>query len=607
MNKCGAVALWCFGLLMVSGWTPTHAVVRVGAESQQSVKRLVRGDHYVIVLDISRSVRTSEELLEALPADLSHRLRGQKFQLLFSKPRSLGAYEAWVQFEVDQSESGESAVEAIQSSGLLMDVHNDFEYQGEPREALAINDPLFSKQKHHVLMRSQTAWNFGFGLSSIVVAVTDDGVDIDHEDLKNSIWTNKKEIPDNGIDDDENGYIDDVYGWDFSSNDNDPRPSSSFWGVADHGTHVAGIIAAEANNRVGISGAAPRVKVMPLRFYGSGAWTSSVIARTYAYAVDNGARIISTSYNVDGFVGDAVYEAALDYAHDNGVLVFNSAGNNGQKNPRRQIFDQMLLVCSTEVADGKEDVRSDFSNYGTKIDLCAPGSDILSTVPKNGYEEMSGTSMATPNAAGVAALIWSAFPGYSRDQVASMLLGTSDSITEKNSGLNDLLGTGRVNAMRGILSRPRAPVIFGGELGQKEKSQWVGVAQIKVRLAGIFSKPSIENIRNWRLVRETEAATAEGEESLVPISLVSTYKVGTNELVFETDEVLPAGSYRFIGRTSAIKDPFNRPVESESGAGDEFVYSFEAPEPVAVVLPPSTSDEPTFEDPEPTLDPTAPI
>ncbi len=327
------------------------------------------------------------------------------------------------------------------------------------------------------------------------MGITDDGIDLDHEDLKNNIWKNSKEVPNNRIDDDNNGYIDDVYGWDFISNDNDPRPDRSSYGVADHGTHVAGIVAGDVNNGVGIVGAAPRVKLMPLKFYGSGAWTSAIVARAYAYAADNGAKIISTSYNVDSFVGDPVYEAALDYAYDKGVLIFNSAGNNGMKDPARGKLDQFLLVCSTEIKPEAADKKSSFSNYGARIDICSPGSDILSTIPDDGYEEMSGTSMATPNAAGVAALIWSIFPRWTREQVAAQLLGTTEIIESKNTAYSGMLGTGRTSSLRAALDRARLPEIKSATTLENTIEGRRGVAGINVIFKGFSIKTLLRTPR----------------------------------------------------------------------------------------------------------------
>jgi subtilisin family serine protease len=337
------------------------------------------------------------------------------------------------------------------SNGVVWAQPN-YEYIGNALE-VEPNDPRFAEQFHHTIINTPMAWEVEMGSSDIVVAVTDNGFDLEHDDLKNSYWVNEDEIADNGIDDDNNGYIDDVNAWNFSANNNNPRPNGN-----SHGTHVAGIIAAEMNNAVGVAGVAPGVKVMPVKFYGEGSWTSEVVANSYAYAVNNGANIISTSFNIDGFVNDQVYKDAIKMVRDNGVLLFNSAGNGNRENPPRRIFEEVVLVCSTK-SDGSRrssaDERSRFSNYGQGIDVCAPGDPILA--PVNGqyqgasrYGEMSGTSMAAPTAAAVAALIWSKYPDFTAEQVLEKLYNTADDISERNSRYRGKLGAGRVNAFRAV-------------------------------------------------------------------------------------------------------------------------------------------------------------
>ena len=347
-------------------------------------------------------------------------------------------------------------VEGNQKAFSGYKVYPNYEYFGEFKEsAVSVNDEKFGKQYHHVMINSLKAWETTFGEKEIIVAVTDNEFQLDHEDLETSWWKNPNEIADNGIDDDGNGYIDDVYGWDFIEGDNNVDSKDE----TTHGTHVAGIIAATANNSVGGTGIAPGVRVMPLRWYSSKkSWTSAIVAETYHYAVDHGAKIISTSYNIDGLVDDELYIEAVKYARDHDVLIFNSAGNLGAKNPTRQKMEDVILVCSVKSASSSnQDVRSRFSNYGTGIDICAPGDPILAPVQNNGwfgaqnrYGELQGTSMATPVAAAVAALIWSAHPNYSDEEVRQKLYDSADSITAKNPTISDLLGAGRVNAAKAV-------------------------------------------------------------------------------------------------------------------------------------------------------------
>jgi subtilisin family serine protease len=327
----------------------------------------------------------------------------------------------------------------------------NYEYHGNYLES-APNDPRATEQFHHTMIKTNLAWNTTQGDSELIVAVTDNEFEMDHDDMKGQWWTNSDEIAGNGIDDDGNGYIDDVNGWDFI--EQGPNPDHD--GGPTHGTHVAGIIAAKANNGIGVAGIAPNVKIMPLRWYGTERpWTSAIILETYTYAVDNGAKIINTSYNIDGLVDDAAYLEAIDYIVQNDVLLFNSAGNSAKKNPPRQKIEEIVLVCSVKSKDERgADKKSSFSNYGDGIDVCAPGDPILapvqgrsSTTGESRYGELQGTSMAAPVAAAVAALIWSHNPNFTALDVRETLERTADNIDDVNSRrFRGFLGKGRVNA-----------------------------------------------------------------------------------------------------------------------------------------------------------------
>ncbi len=341
----------------------------------------------------------------------------------------------------------------VKSLQFAEEVYPNYAYYGEYKEYAEGDFNInYKKQNHHKMIRTAKAWNITQGSSEIVVAVTDNEFQMNHKDLVDAWWVNEKEIPANGIDDDNNGYIDDVNGWDFMGEDNDMDELTS----STHGTHVAGIVAGRMNHKINVSGVAPKVKVMPLRWYGrEREWTSAIIMEAYMYAVDNGADIISTSYNIDRFVDDQAYLAAVNYAKENNVLVFNSAGNGAEKDPPRGKIKDIVLVCSIKnkgwFGVGK---KSSFSNYGKEIDICAPGDPIYSTVQiKIGgarYGELSGTSMATPVVAGVAALIWSANPNFSPADVLKRLYDSADDLDAKNAKYKGMLGAGMVNAFNAL-------------------------------------------------------------------------------------------------------------------------------------------------------------
>ena len=255
----------------------------------------------------------------------------------------------------------------------------------------------------------------------IIVAVVDTGVDHDHEDLKDIMWTNGKEILGNGKDDDNNGYIDDVHGINTLVRDASGKATMNTQASHWHGTHVAGTIAATQNNGLGITGVANNVKIMALRTVPDNAdELDSDIVEAFSYAAKNGAKIINCSFgkatNEGGMiVRDVINEIGRKY----GVLVIASAGNdsngpliwhNNDTSPKYPAaFDSAnLLVIASTTNTG---ALSNFSNIGPKtVDIASPGSNIFSTMPGNKYGMASGTSMAAPNASGVAAMVLGYYP-----------------------------------------------------------------------------------------------------------------------------------------------------------------------------------------------------
>lgn len=249
------------------------------------------------------------------------------------------------------------------------------------------------------------------GDSSVVVAVIDTGVDYTHEDLKDNIWVNTKEIPGNGIDDDGNGYIDDVYGVDLETGRDSGMDDNG------HGTHVAGIIAA-SNNHIGVVGLAYNVKLMPIKAgMASGFFNQSQIAKGILYAYNNGADVINMSFG--GSASTIAVQDALETAYTRCVLVA-AAGNDGMPNEGRPItaptYPAALSYVMGVMSVDMWGVESSFTNYdvtaysSVEYEVYAPGSQILSTIPGNRYATWSGTSMAAPYVSAMAALLRSAYP-----------------------------------------------------------------------------------------------------------------------------------------------------------------------------------------------------
>ncbi|MHC4388137.1 MAG: S8 family serine peptidase [Planctomycetota bacterium] len=288
------------------------------------------------------------------------------------------------------------------------------------------------------------AWDITTGSNEIIVAVLDTGVDYTHSDLASNMWVNKDELNgDPGVDDDNNGYVDDIYGYDFVHNDGDPMDDHY------HGTHVAGTIGAVGNNSEGVTGVCWNVKIMALKFLDEtgGGWTDDAIA-CLEYAVLMGANVTNNSYGGSGY--DAAFRETINTAGDAGQIFVAAAGNDdGQNNdstphyPSSYDCQSIIAVLSTD----EDDNISSFSNYGpTTVDLGAPGSDILSCNLGGGYRYAGGTSMATPHVAGACALIWSMNPTLTNSEVKNTILQTVD---ETLTGL--CVSDGRLNLYNALM------------------------------------------------------------------------------------------------------------------------------------------------------------
>lgn len=289
------------------------------------------------------------------------------------------------------------------------------------------------------------AWNLTTGSSSIVVAVLDTGVDRTHADLAQNIWTNQAEASGiSGVDDDGNGYVDDIYGWNFYSNTNSTLDDHG------HGTHVAGTIGAVGNNGTNVAGVNWTVKIMPIKVLGaSGSGTFAAYFNGLAYAAHNGAHV--TSASLGGIVSDSIsyYHSLYDAANTGSMLNVVAAGNEGvniDKDSRLWIpaeIDRSNLI--TVGATDHNDSIASFSNYGTtSVDLTAPGANILSTLWGGGTGYKSGTSMATPHVSGVAALVLSRYPGLIGNP--SGLRNRIEAGVDVVSGHGNIRTGGRLNA-----------------------------------------------------------------------------------------------------------------------------------------------------------------
>jgi len=328
------------------------------------------------------------------------------------------------------------------------------------------------------------AWDIETGDSNIVIAIVDTGVDYNHPDLAANIWDNIAESL-NGIDDDSNGYIDDIRGWDFYNKDNNPIDDYG------HGTHCSGIASAVTNNSVGIAGICWNCTIMPIKIGGSYGIPLDAAADGIIYAADNGADVISMSWG--GYFTSTLISDAIDYAYEKGAALVAAAGNsNTDMKLYPAAYDNVIAVAATNSTDEK----ADFSNYGNWIDLAAPGVDIYSTMPtyevfmndnygySQNYDTCNGTSMACPFVSGLAGLILSKNSSFSPDEICTILKSSTDTVTS-----DYYIGRGRINAYSAILKDSVPLAIINSSLAN---SGLTGVVNISGTANGsLFTNYSI--------------------------------------------------------------------------------------------------------------------
>jgi subtilisin family serine protease/glucose/arabinose dehydrogenase len=313
-------------------------------------------------------------------------------------------------------------------------------------------------------IKAEAAWDLQIGNRNVIVADLDTGVDVNHPDLAANVWTNPGEVFSNGIDDDRNGFVDDVHGWNFVSNNNNILDNNG------HGTHTTGTMAAVGNNGIGVVGVAWQAQIMPVKVLdNTGSGSFSAIANGILYASRMGAKVANMSFGCEGPSScfSQTIENAINVAAQRGMLIVAAAGNTGANNnsttsyPCTSTSPNVICVAATD----QNDRKPAFSNFGSStVDLGAPGVNILSTVPTgscevcapSGYRLLSGTSMATPHVTGAAALLFARFQNLTTDQVKSLLLNNVDRIPSL-SGIT--VTGGRLNVVRALqdTTTPTAP------------------------------------------------------------------------------------------------------------------------------------------------------
>ncbi|MGB3615974.1 MAG: S8 family peptidase [Elainellaceae cyanobacterium] len=300
----------------------------------------------------------------------------------------------------------------------------------------------------------------------VVVAVIDTGVDYSHPDLVSNLWTNLGEIPGNDLDDDGNGYVDDYYGYDFVNSDGDPTDDNG------HGTHIAGIIAADDDNAFGTVGVAPDAKIMVLKVLDEDSEGTTFNAiQAVEYAILMGTDVINASWGGGDYSQDL--SDAIAAAANVGILFVAAAGNAGTNNdiepqyPASYDLDNVISVGASAASDP----LASFSNYGpTSVDLVAPGDQIYSTLPDGSYGTLSGTSMAAPHVTGTVALLRAAYPTLSPNALKAAILKSTDPLPE----LTDVVASGgRLNASQALANG--ATQVSALATDSLTGSQWLGV------------------------------------------------------------------------------------------------------------------------------------
>jgi len=342
------------------------------------------------------------------------------------------------QIEFSSTEPIEKLVNAILKTGLV--IYAEPKYL--PKLLFTPNDPSISPLQYFLgKIQAYAAWDLQQGDTNVVIGITDTGSDLDHPDLEPNLKYNFAD-PIDGTDNDGDGFTDNFRGWDLGENDNNASV-----GASNHGSHVSGCSSAATNNGSGVAAPGFNCKFLPVKIAdASGALTEAY--EGIAYAADAGCQIINCSWGGGG--GGSFGQDIVDYATINqNSLVIAAAGNdNSSLSFFPASYNNVLSVASTSNSDAK----SSFSNYGANIDVCAPGSNIYTAMSNNTYGSMSGTSMASPVAAGAAAIILSEFPTMTALQVGEQLRVTCDNIyaIPSNTIYQNQLGKGRINMFRAL-------------------------------------------------------------------------------------------------------------------------------------------------------------
>ncbi|NOX88694.1 MAG: S8 family serine peptidase [Calditrichaeota bacterium] len=401
-----------------------------------------------------------------------------------NQPRFL---KSWLQIKI-QSDADKNYLDDLINRGLVEKAEPVGYFKVKP----FTNDSLIDRQWYLQKIGIPQAWQKTQGDSSVIVAIIDTGIDYRHPDLQGCIWRNPGEAGGKaGYDDDGNGLIDDIIGWDFTD-----APRFADWGdyqtpdsdpmdefMGGHGTQIAGIIAAKSDNLIGISGIAPGLKIMNLRAgTASGYLEEDDVIRALLYALDKGAKIVNMSFG--DLQASALFHDVVNYLWKNGVLLVAAAGNSGTNEVFYPAgFEETVAVGSS----AKDDWLAGFSNYGYVLDLIAPGVDIVSTAPDGKYGTVSGTSFSAPMVSAVSGLILSQNPEFNNEQVRNILKSSAAHHASLKPGKQT--GAGRVDAYRAL------QIQKGGELRIIYPAQSSAIAKDTLFITATAYHPDLKTVK----------------------------------------------------------------------------------------------------------------
>lgn len=327
---------------------------------------------------------------------------------------------ALVRFPADSGRGIDRALVGLRGHPDVLHAEPDYllELAGTP------DDPRYAQQWALPMIGAPAAWDVQTGSTAIRVAVLDTGCDYNHPDLAANLWVNSAEIPGNGIDDDSNGYVDDVRGWDFGDGDSDPMDPFG------HGTNVAGILGAVGDNGAGVAGVCWRVEIVVVKIVSSSwAVTVSAAVQGLAYARRAGARLVNASWGV-GAYSQVLHDEML--ANEEAGMLFVAAAGNAAADldaaPSYPACDPLASVICVGASTPADELWANSNRGAASVDLAAPGVDIHSTFPMGLYYSMSGTSQAAPHVSGACALVWAAHPLLTAAQVKARILAGADPI-----------------------------------------------------------------------------------------------------------------------------------------------------------------------------------